>query len=373
MQQTPATTTSAPALTARRAARVLFSSLRLEVVGGPYDLVAIVRPALVLLMLLVLSLSLACSAEEPRAPDATAQPTVHLPSTTAPGGGGGSTPPAVTSSPVAAAINDYDPARFNYSTQVVGSGFVQPDFVTYARDGTNRLFVLEKIGRIRLLDGTMFLDISDRVLSPPVDNYDREQGMLGLAFHPNFATNGFFYVHYNDRSGVHVISRLRTGPNGLGDPASEKVLMRQPQPETNFNGGMLEFGPDGYLYAGFGTGGTERRLQDNATDLGTVLGKILRIDVDSGDPYGIPADNPFRTRAGARPEIWAIGLRNPWRFPSTRRRVTSTSAARGSTDATGSTFARRVRQSVRTSAGQFSRAACATKPRPVIAQGCRCR
>ena len=222
---------------------------------------------------------------------------------------GGTNPPPPTS-----AQNDYDPSRYRYSLEQVGSGFSEPDFITFAPDGSGRLYVLEKIGRIRLMDGTTFLDIRNRVLSPPVTSYDREQGLLGLAFHPDFARNGFFFVHYNDKAGVHIISRLKTGANGMGDPASEKVLIRQEQAETNFNGGMLTFGADGYLYIGLGTGGTERSLQDVSTNLGSLLGKILRIDVNNGDPYAIPADNPFRNRAGARAEVWAYGLRNPWRF-----------------------------------------------------------
>jgi glucose/arabinose dehydrogenase len=225
-------------------------------------------------------------------------------------------PPVATANtpPRPAPQNDYDPSRFTYSLEPVGSGFSEPDLITFAPDGSGRLYVLEKPGSIRLMDGSLFLDIRDRVKSPPVSSYDREQGLLGLAFHPDFARNGFFFIHYNDKAGVHVISRLKTGANGRGDPASEKVLIRQDQPETNFNGGMLTFGADGYLYIGLGTGGTDRKLQDEATNLNSLLGKILRIDVNNGDPYAIPQDNPFRNRAGARPEVWAYGLRNPWRF-----------------------------------------------------------
>jgi glucose/arabinose dehydrogenase len=164
------------------------------------------------------------------------------------------------------------------------------------------------------LDGTVFLDIRERVTSPALFSTEREQGLLGLAFHPRFAENGYFYVHYNDPRGNHVVSRFQVGQNGLANPASEKVLLRQDQPERAFNGGMILFGPDGYLFIGFGTGGSARALQDNAQNLGSLLGKILRIDVDRGDPYGIPPDNPFVGRAGARPEVWAYGLRNPWRF-----------------------------------------------------------
>jgi glucose/arabinose dehydrogenase len=196
----------------------------------------------------------------------------------------------------------------------VGGGFEQPVLVAGSGDGSGRLFVLEKIGRIRLLDRSVFLDIANRVTAHPVFSYEREQGLLGLAFHPDFGRNRQFYVHYNDRQGNHVISRFLTGPDGRGDPASERILLRQDQPETNFNGGMLVFGRDGYLYIGLGTGGTKTELQSNAQNLGSLLGKILRIDVDKGDPYAIPPDNPFVGRPGARPEVWLYGLRNPWRF-----------------------------------------------------------
>jgi glucose/arabinose dehydrogenase len=110
------------------------------------------------------------------------------------------------------------------------------------------------------------------------------------------------------------VSRFGVDSNGRADPASEKVLLRQHQPETNFNGGMLAFGRDGYLYIGLGTGGTAPELQENSQTMGSLLGKILRIDVDRGDPYAVPPDNPFVNRPDARPEVWAFGLRNPYRF-----------------------------------------------------------
>ena len=258
--------------------------------------------------LLLLVLCVACGGGGgERGSDVQVTPASEAPITTA--------SPAVPATPAAPS----PPPVFNVSgvrvrVEQVGSGFSQPLFVTGAHDGSGRVFVLEKTGRIRLLDGSVFLDLSDRVTAPSVNSYEREQGLLGLAFHPRFATNGFLYVHYNDRRGNHVISRFGRGASGRGDPASEKVLLRQDQPEVNFNGGMLTFGADGYLYIGLGTGGTKDELQDNAQNPGSLLGKILRIDVDRGEPYGIPADNPFINRQGARPEVWAIGLRNPYRF-----------------------------------------------------------
>lgn len=208
----------------------------------------------------------------------------------------------------------FDPSSVRVSLQPVGSGFSQPLLVTQAGDGSDRLFILEKIGRVRLADGSVFLDIRDRVIAPPLMSYEREQGLLGLAFHPNFVENGYLYVHYNDLDGNHVISRFQTDGDGWPDPASETVLLTQEQLETNFNGGTIAFGPDGYLYIAMGTGGTAVDLQWQAQDLGSLMGKILRIDVDGGDPYGIPWDNPFVDVPDARAEVWAYGLRNPWRF-----------------------------------------------------------
>lgn len=208
----------------------------------------------------------------------------------------------------------FDPAQVNVSYQQVGSGFEQPVFVTHANDGTGTVYVLEKVGTVRRLDGTMVLDIRDRVVQTGVFGYEHEQGMLGLAFHPDFTNNGYFYVHYNAVDGSHVYSRFTMGPNGTADPGSETVFLSYPQPEVNFQGGMLLFGDDGYLYAGTGTGGSAVELQFLAQDLDSIYGKILRIDVDGPEPYGIPADNPFVGVEGALDEIWAYGLRNPWRF-----------------------------------------------------------
>lgn len=255
--------------------------------------------------LIVILTSLACGSSTNEPPPPAAEPSGAAPAATeAP-----RTQPTAPPAPV----TNFDPARVRLSIETAGSGFTDPLFVTDAGDGSGRVFVLEKVGRIRLLDGTTFLNINDRVLSPAVSSYEREQGLLGLAFHPRFETNGFFYVHYNDKQGNHVLSRFSVA-NNVGNPASEKILLLQEQPETNFNGGMIAFGADGYLYMGLGTGGTAVELQHKAQDLSSLLGKILRIDVDRGDPYAIPADNPFVRRAGARGEVWAYGLRNPWRF-----------------------------------------------------------
>jgi glucose/arabinose dehydrogenase len=176
-------------------------------------------------------------------------------------------------------------------------------------DGSGRLFVIEKAGRIRILeDGqlleTPFLDITDRVGSS-----GNEQGLLGLAFHPQYSENGRFFVNYTDRNVDTAIARFQvTDDPNAADPAGELKLLGVDQPHANHNGGGLAFGPDGYLYAGLGDGGSQGDPNENAENTGVLLGKILRLDVDSADPYAVPADNPFGS------EVWAYGLRNPWRF-----------------------------------------------------------
>ena len=208
----------------------------------------------------------------------------------------------------------FDPASVVLSLERVGGGFIHPLFVTHAGDGSGRVFIVEKVGRVRLLNGSVVLDIRDRVLSGDLGPYEEEQGLLGLAFHPKYPTNGYVYLHYIDRRGGHVLSRFSMPASGLIDPLGEKVLFTLPQPEPTFDGGMVVFGPDGYLYLGLGTGGIPTDRQFLAQDLGSLFGKILRIDVDHGDPYSIPEDNPFVQHTGARPEIWAYGVRNPYRF-----------------------------------------------------------
>lgn len=217
-------------------------------------------------------------------------------------------PPSPTAPPTAPATT-FDPAVTGIALESVGSGFSEPLFVTHAGDGSGRIFVVERVGIIRLLDGTVFLDLSDRVGSAST-----EQGLLGLAFHPDYEANGYLYVNYTNLDGDTRIARFATGADGLPDPASELVLIAQDQPAANHNGGMVAFGPDGYLYIGLGDGGGANNEFGNGQNLETLLGTLLRIDVNTGDPYGIPADNPFLNTPGARPEIWAYGLRNPWRF-----------------------------------------------------------
>lgn len=228
--------------------------------------------------------------------------------------------PVLVNAPVAAQATAFDPASFDVRLELVADGFAQPLFLTDAGDGSGRLFVVEKGGTIRIIDDgavveAPFLDLTDRVLS---EGY--EQGLLGLAFAPDYDDSGVFYVDYTDLDGNTVVSRFSvSGDPNAADAGSEQVLLRQEQPYANHNGGMLAFGPDGYLYVSFGDGGSGGDPQGNAQRLDTWLGTILRIDVDPANvpedqAYGIPEDNPFVDDEDALPEIWAYGLRNPWRF-----------------------------------------------------------
>jgi uncharacterized protein (TIGR03437 family) len=199
--------------------------------------------------------------------------------------------------------------------QRVVSGLAQPTDIQSPVDGTGRLFILEQAGRIRIVkNGSLleapFLDIRNRV------GCCGERGLLGLAFPPRFAEKHYFYVNYTDMSGDTVVSRFRVpGTSDTADPGSEQVLLRIDQPFSNHNGGALVFGPDGFLYIGMGDGGSGGDPQNNGQRTDTLLGKMLRIDTESGgSPYGIPPSNPFVNRSGFRPEIWATGLRNPWRY-----------------------------------------------------------
>lgn len=187
--------------------------------------------------------------------------------------------------------------------------------VAHAGDGSGRLFVVEQPGRVRIIqDGRLlaepFLDIRRLVTSS-----GSEQGLLSVAFHPRFAANGLFYVNYTGAQGATQVVRYQVSqsdPN-MADPNAAKLLLTVAQPYANHNGGDMKFGPDGYLYIGLGDGGSAGDPHNNGQRLDTLLGKMLRIDVDGGDPYAIPPDNPFLGQSG-RDEIWAYGLRNPWRF-----------------------------------------------------------
>ena len=197
--------------------------------------------------------------------------------------------------------------------------FDAPVYVAQPVGERQRLFVVEQGGKIVVVrDGHVlaqpFLDVSSKVVS------GGEQGLLGLAFAPDYASSGRFYVDYTDRNGDTRIVEYRRGANAdRADPGSARQLLFQDQPESNHNGGQLAFGPDGLLYIGLGDGGggdDQHGAIGNGQNLGTLLGKILRIDPrpSGGSPYGIPSDNPFVGRRGAKAAIYAWGLRNPWRF-----------------------------------------------------------
>ncbi|MDQ3606229.1 MAG: PQQ-dependent sugar dehydrogenase [Gemmatimonadota bacterium] len=202
--------------------------------------------------------------------------------------------------------------------QEIASGLESPVYLT-APASDPRLFIVEQPGRIRIvrngsLLATPFLDIRDRVGS------GGERGLLSMAFHPQYAANGFFYVNYTDRGGDTRIERYRVGSDpDLADPASARLLLAVEQPYANHNGGLIKFGPDGMLYVGMGDGGSGGDPQGHGQNRGTLLGALLRIDVNRGDPYAIPPGNPFVGQSGARGEIWAYGLRNPWRFSFDRQ------------------------------------------------------
>ena len=206
----------------------------------------------------------------------------------------------------------------------VATGLVNPVFVTGAGDGTRRLFIVEQAGTIRVMpiDGgaiPLFLDIRSRVRS------GGEQGLLGLAFHPSYSSNRRFFVYYTRAAdGAIVIAEYAaSSANPAIADTTERVLLTIPHPSfTNHNGGMVAFGPDGYLYIGVGDGGSGNDPSNNAQNKNALLGKLLRIDVDrqSGTlPYAIPLSNPFAGFVDGRDEIFAYGLRNPWRFAFDRQ------------------------------------------------------
>jgi len=205
-------------------------------------------------------------------------------------------------------------AQETIALEAVTGGLDSPVQVTHAGDGSNRLFVVERSGRIRVitngeLAATPFLDLTDRVLA------DGEQGLLSVAFHPEYETNGQLFVLYTAKDWANTVERFTvTDDPNVADPSSGEVVLAIPDRQPNHNGGTLLVGTDGMLYISTGDEGGGGDPYGNAQNLGSLYGKILRIDIDSGDPYAIPGDNPFIDDADARGEVWAYGLRNPWRF-----------------------------------------------------------
>ncbi|RRR71132.1 MAG: glucose dehydrogenase [Candidatus Viridilinea halotolerans] len=260
--------------------------------------------AFLLVVLLLSSCGITGQAAAPTVPLATIAPTGTL----------GTTPSATAPLPMptetaVTALND-----ISLQVELLADGFNLPTQVTHA--GDERLFVVEQDGRIWVLRAGVralepFLDIADRVGAAA-----NEQGLLSVAFHPRFAELGWFFVNYTDRQGDTVVARYQRDPTNpeRADPNSAMVLLQIAQPAANHNGGQLKFGPDGYLYIGTGDGGNAGDPWNNAQNLSNLLGKLLRIDVDGVEPYEVPTNNPFVGQSEARPEIWAYGLRNPWRF-----------------------------------------------------------
>lgn len=233
--------------------------------------------------------------------------------------------------------------------KLVADGFMGPVAMDAPKDGSGRLFICEQTGKIKIIKGGKkveipFLDISAKLDKP--NKIYSEKGLLGIAFHPQFKTNGRFFIYYSARSlnpdsdnkGILSEYKVSAVNADLADVSSEKIIMEVEEPEANHNGGQIAFGPDGFLYIGLGDGGgagDKHGIAGNGQNLNTHLGKILRIDVNepvqkiesaslvpfenSKPAYTVPADNPFVARKDAKPEIWAYGLRNPWRFSFDRK------------------------------------------------------
>ena len=232
------------------------------------------------------------------------------------GGSSGSSPtPVPTATPPTASCAAGAPVSGipALTARLVASGLRNPLDLQAAPGDRERLYVVEQGGRIRVirsgqLQATPFLDVSGRISS------GGERGLLGLAFHPQYATNRRFFVNYTNPRGDTHVAEFRASSADAADPGSERVLLTETQPFANHNGGGLAFDNTGRLLIALGDGGSGGDPLGNGQRLDTFLGKILRIDVDAGTPYAVPADNPFRATAGAAPEIWAYGLRNPFRI-----------------------------------------------------------
>jgi len=209
----------------------------------------------------------------------------------------------------------------NLSSKLIADGFNKPLFVTSLPEDANILYVVEQGGRIKIIkNGHVldedFLNIDKQVVNPnrPGD----ERGLLGFAFHPDHSKNGKFYVNYMNNDGFTVVSEFTVQSKEKSDPSSERILFDLEQPYRNHNGGHMEFGPDGYLYISIGDGGKAGDPLNAGQDLNTILGKVIRIDVNI-HPYGIPKSNPYYGQKDKRGEIWAWGLRNVWRFSFDRK------------------------------------------------------
>jgi len=268
-------------------------------------------PVLILSLMILGLLAAACSPRLPQTAAETATPFIPSTSTVLPSTpastetGSPSETPKATSTPSDVSAFP-DPAGFKWEEVV--SGLNRPVGVVSASDGSGRLFILEQAGRILIYDGQQLLDTPFLDIRGRVGSSGSEQGLLGLAFPPDYPDSGAFYIDYTDLNGNTVVSRFQVSsdPNQASG-GSENPVLSISQPYQNHNGGHILFGPDGYLWIAAGDGGSAGDPQGNAQRTDNLLGKLLRVDV-SRQPYTIPADNPFGN------EIWAYGLRNPWRF-----------------------------------------------------------
>ena len=271
------------------------------------------------LVLLCMSLVSACAQSvTPTVSPTEARPTIQPPTAAATEAAPTpAQPPATpTPAPTEPATTDSRPP-FSLEVEPIASGFERPVYLTHA--GDDRLFVVEQEGRIWVVEDGVVLETPFLDIVPLVHSQAYERGLLSVAFHPDYASNGALLVNYTrNPDGATVIARYHVSSDAnVADAGSAEVLLVIEQPEANHNGGLIKFGPDGYLYIGMGDGGgagDQHGTIGNGQDLDALLGKMLRIDVDSGEPYAIPASNPFVDSTDARPEIWAFGLRNPWRF-----------------------------------------------------------
>jgi len=206
-------------------------------------------------------------------------------------------------------------AQTKLKLEQVGGNFSKPLLVTSAPGETNRMFVVDQNGKIFVVKNgvqlnTPFLDVS------AINSSGGERGLLGLAFHPQYASNGYFFINFTDNSGDTQVSRYQrsAGNPDVANSSSRSDIIFIDQPYSNHNGGCIRFGPDGYLYIATGDGGSANDPGNRAQNGSSLLGKMLRIDIDGASPYAIPPSNPFVTNSSVRDEIWALGLRNPWRF-----------------------------------------------------------
>lgn len=276
-------------------------------------------------LLLLTAVTLACGESSGRSEESVdAEPNGSVAVSLSATSGSSSPTPTGTTTAVETASATVEPSAIpsedppSLALELVAEGFERPTFVTHAGDGSGRLFVVEKQGRVLVLAGSLvlpepFLDITDRV-----DSSANERGLLGLAFDPDFARNGLVYVTYTRAGGSVTLSAFSTGVGRVpgGTAHDERVLLEIAHPRSNHNGGMIAFGPDGYLYLGTGDGGGAGDPDGAGQDLSTLAGKILRLDVGEAalGRVSAAAENPFLGVEDARPEVWALGLRNPWRF-----------------------------------------------------------